>query len=115
MSQFEYVAIAVSLILSLGVARILNGISHALNGEHHYWVHTSWVLVSLANFAIYWWSFWDARNVASWHLGSFLAVLVYPALLYIGAALLVPGDSESQAGFSRLALPPQYRSAFSGR
>ena len=30
----------------------------------------------------------------SWHLGSFLLALVYPALLYVAAALLVPGDSN---------------------
>jgi len=94
MSQFEYVAIAVSLVLSFGVVRILNGFSHVLNGENRYWVHTLWVVVSLANFAVAWWGFWSASDVPAWHLGSFLAALMYPALLYVGAALLVPGDAS---------------------
>jgi hypothetical protein len=50
--------------------------------------------VSLANFAVTWWSFWAASDVPTWHLGSFLVALLYPALLYVGAALLVPGDSS---------------------
>jgi hypothetical protein len=94
MSQFEYVAIAVSLVLSFGAVRILNGLSYVLNGEHRYWVHTLWVLVSLSNFSVYWWAFWAASDVLSWHLGSFLLALTYPALLYVGAALLVPGDAS---------------------
>jgi len=94
MSQFEYVAVAVSLVLSFGAVRILNGLSYVLNGDHRYWVHTLWVLVSLSNFAVFWWGFWAASDVPAWHLGSFLLALTYPALLYIGAALLVPGDSN---------------------
>jgi len=94
MSQFEYVAVAFSLVLSFGAVRILNGLSYVLTGEHRYWVHTLWVIVSLANFATTWWSFWAASDVPTWHLGSFLVALLYPALLYVGAALLVPGDSS---------------------
>jgi hypothetical protein len=94
MSQFEYVAVAVSLVLSFGAVRILNGLSYVLNGEHRYWVHTLWVLVSLSNFAVSWWAFWAASDVPSWHLGSFLLALTYPGLLYVGAALLIPGDAS---------------------
>jgi hypothetical protein len=37
--------------------------------------------------------FWTASDLPAWHLGSFLSALLYPVLLYVGAALLVPGDS----------------------
>lgn len=97
MSQFEYVAIPVSLILTFGLARLLNAFPHVLVAPRTYWVHALWCSTALLNLLFFWWSFWSAHDAGAWTLGSYLLALVYPGLCYVGATILVPADPSAQA------------------
>jgi hypothetical protein len=99
MSQFEYVSIPVSLILTFGVARLLSGFPHLVSGKHTYWVHTLWCIQAIANCALFWWVFWNAHDDESWTLGSYLATLAYPGLLYVGATIFVPADVSPETNW----------------
>jgi hypothetical protein len=94
LSEFEYISIAVSLVLTFGVARLLNGLPYLFSAQHPYWVHSLWCVQAIVNYAMFWWLFWNFRDVERWTLGSFLLVLLYPAICYVGAALLIPGDAS---------------------
>ncbi len=96
MSQFEYVAIPVSLILTFGVARLLTGFPHVLIAGRIYWVHALWCATAILNLFFFWWAFWNASVAAEWTLGRYLWVLLYPALCYVGATVLVPIDAASE-------------------
>ncbi len=89
MTLFEYLSVAVSIVLSLATVRLLSGLSVALLRERRYWPHAAWLIMSLATAALVWWNFWSFRAV-QWNLLSFLAVLWVPSMMYLLAAALVP-------------------------
>ena len=89
MTLFEYLSVAVSIVLSLATVRLLSGLSVALLRERRYWPHAAWLMMSLATTALVWWNFWSFRGV-HWNLLSFLAVLSAPSMMYLIAAALVP-------------------------
>ena len=47
MTLFEYVTVAVSLVLSLAVVRLLDGLRFAASRERGYPIHLLWVLTKL--------------------------------------------------------------------
>jgi len=98
MTLFEYVTVAVSIVLSFGVVRLLDGLRSALLPERRYWVHFLWIPTKLFNHALYWWGLWALREVVSWNLASFLWVLLFPGTLYLQSTALVttsPGGVAS--------------------
>jgi hypothetical protein len=96
MSQFEYIAIPVSLIMTFGLARLLSGFPYLLTGKRTFWVHTLWCGTAIVNFLFFWWGFWNARHFEDWTLGSYLLTLAYPAMCYVGATILMPTDAAAQ-------------------
>jgi hypothetical protein len=89
-SQFEYVAIPVSLIVTFSLARLLSGFPYLLTSRRTYWVQTLWCITAIVNLLFHWWAFWNASEVEDWTLGGYLLALAYPGLCYIGAMVLVP-------------------------
>ena len=94
MSHFEYISVAASLILALGVTRLVGGLTYVVQGDHRYWVHGLWCLQAVLNQAMTWWTFWNYRAVEDWTLAAFLLVLLYPVLTYVGACILVPAEAS---------------------
>jgi len=95
---FEYIAVAFSIVLSLGVASLLSSVRRVFAPGRRYWIHGTWILILLFNHAVGWWSIWSFSAVESWTLLTFLLVLLQPALLYLLASLLVgdePASTES--------------------
>jgi hypothetical protein len=89
LSQFEYIAIAFSLIYSFSVMRLVGGISHALDPNRRHWVHLAHVGFQLAASAVSFWVMWSYHD-AEWTLRTFLLVLAGPALFYFNATVLIP-------------------------
>jgi hypothetical protein len=89
-SQFEYVAIPVSLIMTFAIARLLSGFPYLLAARRTYWVHTLWCSTAMLNVLVFWWAFWNASDFEDWTLGSYLMTLFYPAMCYVGATVLMP-------------------------
>jgi len=98
MTLFEYVTVAVSIVLSFGVVRLLDGLRPALAPERRYWVHCLWIATKLLNHALFWWGLWALRDAVTWDLASFLWILLFPGALYLQASALVttsPGEIRS--------------------
>ena len=77
MSLFEYISVAVSLILSFGVAHLLARMYVVFERGKRYWVHSAWTVITLVVFIAYWWSFWNWNAVSSWNFGWFLLALAH--------------------------------------
>jgi hypothetical protein len=43
-SRFEYVSVAVALLYSIGVGRLLTSIPDVFDQGRRYWVHAAWVV-----------------------------------------------------------------------
>jgi hypothetical protein len=71
-SQFEYISIPVSLILTFGVARLLSGFQYLFTSRRTYWVHTLWCIQAGLNYLLFWWLHWNTRSIEDWTLGTYL-------------------------------------------
>ena len=93
MTHFEYIAVAVSIILGLGVIQLLSNLDQVLDEDRRYWLHTMWVFylfwIQLQN----WWAFWDLRDV-DWNFARFAFWISYVCVLYVMAITLVKAKSS---------------------
>jgi hypothetical protein len=92
---FEYLSVAISIVLSLSAAQLLGNLREVLDPARRYWVHALWVVQTLWLHVLYWWSMWAYRDVESWNLLSFAFVLLVPALLFMSSSALVPSYARS--------------------
>ena len=88
MSHFEYIAVFVSIILALSVARLLDGIGPAIRSEGRYLVVVGWMVQKFVNIVLWWWTLWNARD-AEWNLVLFLYELIVPLVFYLQCRALV--------------------------
>jgi hypothetical protein len=98
MTLFEYISVAFSIVLSLGVATLLGALRRIFSRDRRYWVHATWVLTVLLMHAIAWWSLWSFSAVESWTILTFFLVLLQPGVLFLIASTLVgdePATTES--------------------
>ncbi len=99
MTVFEYVMILVSVILSLGIARILE--THAglmKRGPAVRWSPTYllWLAIIFASHVDLWGSLWMVRNALVWTLPSLLLVLAAAVALFYAAVLSSPDLEPGQ-------------------
>ena len=60
MELFEYVAVLTSIIIGLGMARLLSGLTRLIQHPEHakpYWIHLCWVAYMFV-YAVFWW-WWE--------------------------------------------------------
>jgi hypothetical protein len=94
MTLFEYLAVFVSIVVSLGVVRLLEGLPLVLSASRRHTVHAAWVACVLVLHAQVWWAFWSYSVGVTWTYGRFLLVLVPMALLFSLAVVLVPREAH---------------------
>lgn len=93
MTPFEYVIVLISIILGLGIARVLTGVAEIIkrwNSLTHFWPYLIWIALVFVLHIQEWWATYDLRTVPAWSLPTFLFVILYPILLFILANLLFP-------------------------
>jgi hypothetical protein len=99
MSQFEFVSVAVSIVLALSAARLLSSLGHVFAKGRRYWIHALWCLILLAGHLTFWWAIWELHDVESWSFRAFAAAMLTPAILYLAASALVTEDPASVASW----------------
>ncbi len=95
MTHFEYIFVAVSIILSFTLLRLLDALPTAFSRGRGYWVHTVWVLFLLFLCAGFWWLNWFNRNLDELTFRYFLFLLLAPSILYLTATSLVSASPAS--------------------
>ena len=92
MTHFEYIAVAVSIILGLGVIQLLSNLDRVFARSCRYWLHSAWVLMLFWILVQNWWAFWDLKDVA-WNLGYFSLWVTYVSALYLTVLALTKTNS----------------------
>ncbi len=90
---FEYVSILVSIILGLGITQLLTAFSEVIfhGGKlKWYWPHNIWILFILFLHVQDWFVTYSLRDKQSWTLPELIFVLLYPAVLFLAAKLVLP-------------------------
>ena len=95
MTIFEYLMVMVSLILALGLAQGLRGLTELVTSKHSWWVHTVWVLSFIFLAIQTWWAYWDLTSVSDWRFWQYQVVLVIPVLTFAVMYLLIPATRSS--------------------
>ena len=86
MTHFEYVAVMMSIIMGLGIIRLLGSLETVFS-EHRYWPHAIWVLSLFWLHVQNWWALWELRNV-SFNVLIYSVVIAYVSLLYLSTVAL---------------------------
>ncbi|MEM8984109.1 MAG: hypothetical protein AAGC71_13845 [Pseudomonadota bacterium] len=86
MTHFEYIAIIVSIILGLGVIRLLSSLETVFL-ERRYWPHAAWVLSLFWLHVQNWWGLWELRALA-FNAFSYSVVVGFVSTMYLCAVAL---------------------------
>jgi hypothetical protein len=95
MNAFEYLSVLISIILALGMTRVLAGVGEMLQARsrrHIYWVHAIWIVNLFLYLVVAWWIFYRWRNQQPWTFFLFVFVLISPTILYLASILLFPRE-----------------------
>jgi hypothetical protein len=98
MDPFSYLSVLISIILALGMTRVLAGVGEMLEARSHrrlYWVHIIWILNVFIYLVIAWWVFYRWRNEQAWTFFLFVFVLISPTILYLASLLLFPREGAA--------------------
>jgi len=94
-SQFEYAAVLVSIIVGLALTQILRGVGRIVttpDGPSPYWIHLAWTLFMFVFITGFWWFEINLRDVA-WNQSIYYVWIIYATLLYFTCLILQPSDS----------------------
>ena len=92
-SQFEYVAVLISIIVGLALTQLLRGVGRMVtskDGLRPYSVHLVWTLYLFINITMFWWWEFQLSNV-TWSLSTYFVLIIYATLLFFASLVLQPG------------------------
>ncbi len=95
MDPFSYLSVLISIVLALGITRLLAGVGEMLQARSRrriYWVHTVWIVNLFLYLVVAWWIFYRWRNQQPWTFFLFVFVLISPTILYLASLLLFPPE-----------------------
>jgi hypothetical protein len=97
MNAFEYLSVLISIILALGMTRVLAGVGEMLQARAQrgiYWVHVIWIVNLFTYLVVAWWIFYRWRNQQKWTFFLFVFVLISPTILFLASMLLFPREGS---------------------
>jgi len=99
MSVFEYVIVLLSVIISLGLARLLETHAHLLkHGKRVKWspTYVAWLLILVLSHIDIWASLWQVHENARWSAGDIGLSLLATALLLYAAIFATPETAAEE-------------------
>jgi hypothetical protein len=99
MSTFEFVVILLSIVVGLGITRLLSALASLV--EHRDKVRFDaltlvWVANAMLFHIFFWWvAVGNARAFEQWSLAAFLVLFAYAMVLFFSAALILPSNASA--------------------
>jgi len=99
MQPFDYVAVLLSIVISLAVAHLLSGIATIIQeGIRRFSIPLAqWILFSLFLCVDYWFSVWSVHGETHWSLAYVGSLLIQASIIFVAARLIVPATAEDGA------------------
>ena len=95
MTIFEYMSVAIAIIVALAFAEGLRGLQSALEPSKRYGIHVTWIFIKLANPIFFWWGTWSLRDIPDfWNMGTFTMLLIMPCIMYLQLHSLVSDNPD---------------------
>jgi hypothetical protein len=96
MDTFRWIGVIFSMILGLGVTRLLAGGVSVFRARHRAridWLPLAWAFGIFLSQLDYWWSILELPKIVStWTFGIFAILVSLTLLLFVAAALVLPAD-----------------------
>ena len=95
MTPFEFLAILISVIMGLAIARLVSGIGdliRIIKSRNSYWIYSVWVFNILILIAGFWWSMYGWSLKEDWNFFYFILLLTFTITLYLLTHFLVPRE-----------------------
>jgi hypothetical protein len=89
MSIFEFLTVAISIILALGLSLLISSIPHVFSPRKRDWLHASVFLLLTFSHIVVWWRVWLLNSVSSWNIVQFMILIGSPLSLYLAATAIV--------------------------
>jgi hypothetical protein len=97
---FRWISVAVSMILSLGLARLLTSAVAQFHARRHRkadWLPVAWAVMIFCQQIDFWWSLEELSTLVDrWTIGSFLILVGLVLTLFIAAALILPPSDTAR-------------------
>ena len=94
MSIFEFLTVAVSIVLALGLSRLISSIPYVFDPRKRDWVHALIFVLLVVGHIVVWWRVWFLNVVSSWNILQFAILLGSPLSLYLAATALVSSTPD---------------------
>ena len=97
-----HVRTVISMILGLGVARLLNGLAGFVQHpkkERLWWLHLCWAAYMLVSVIAYWWWQFQLAQAPVLTFEVYAFLIAYTAMLFLLCSLLFPTDMSGYDGF----------------
>lgn len=99
MSIFEYVMVLVSIVIGLGISRLLTGFGELLQSRRPlsqvYWLLLVQAIFQMLWFVALWWTAWSFSEHQSWNIVLVLVLLLASAFFFLAGYVIFPLDSGS--------------------
>lgn len=89
MELFDFISVAVSIVLGISAAHLLSGMRNVVAPARRDWLVVFWCIYLIYLHLLTWWSLFAARHVVAWNLGLFTLAMAVPGLLYLATSSLV--------------------------
>ena len=102
MDLFLHIKVLFSMILGLGVAHLLRGVSRIVQHPKKfavYWVHLTWTLFLFLYLIHFWWWEFALSRITQWTFPLYFFLALYATLLYLICSLFFPEEIDEYDGF----------------
>lgn len=105
MTPFDFISVALSLVLGLGITCLLSSAVQMFRSRHSVeldWIALAWAAVILFWQLQFWWAIYElATIVQTWTQPAFAALVAL--LLFVAGALILPSGDQGTAQRARAA------------
>ena len=99
---FEHCRLILGMVLSLSVARLLNGLARFVqhpNRTKIFLPHILWAFAILLHLIHFWWWEFKLIYVREWVFETYLLLILYTIDIFLLCCLLFPDDIQEYSGF----------------
>lgn len=101
MNLFEYLTVAISIVLSMSIVRSLENFGDVIDPKRRDPIHFTWFAVKASQPALMWWSIWGLHDRADWNYLAFLLCLAGPVFLFFQVTTLTTREPDAVEDWGR--------------
>jgi hypothetical protein len=105
MSEFEFLAVFISIVVGLGVTHILHGVARLIHNRDRIQIaslHLVWTLNVLLILLLNWWVLFLWVGFSAWSFDIYLLLIGWGISLYMLAVVLYPPDIRGEESYCEL-------------